>query len=166
MKPLPPFSARLFNPDHHVVDLLVDRGPWLDLHDEAGNVLAGIRGIAGACGHTLLGDEIGVDVIEMMPGSGFPMHVHPGDHILYGLAGEGSVRVNGVVYPIRQGTSVFVAAEQPHSVLGPRSERFVLLAFGVPHEHLSSSRRMQLVEADPDGAGQGRSRPMKAPPSS
>lgn len=166
MGPVPPFIARLFKPDRHVVEMLVEHGPWLDLHDQAGNVLTGIRGIAGARGQMIVGDEIGVDIIEMMPGSGFPPHVHPGDHILFGLAGEGSVSVNGIAYPIRRGTSVFIAAEQPHAVLGPVDERFVLLAFGVPHEHLSSTKRMRLVDPDAAGAGHDRTRPMKVPPSS
>ena len=122
-------------------------GDWLDLHDDLGVPVPGVRGRAGACGITLDGHGIGADLLELAPGSGFPLHVHPGDHILYGLDGEGTVTVNGVAYVIRKGVTVFVAAEQPHAVGGPAGgERaLTLIAFGVPHKHISSPERMKVV---------------------
>jgi quercetin dioxygenase-like cupin family protein len=141
-------AIRSFSPEWHRVPVVGQELLWVDLYDNDGNVLDGIRGHAGAYGRTETGEEIGVDCIEMAPGSRFPLHTHPGDHILYGLAGSGSVRINGVSYTIERGMTFFIAAEQPHAVQGPDPEDQValaFLAFGVPHEHLASPERMQVV---------------------
>lgn len=152
--------------EHHVH---VDAGDWLPLYDEGGNRLEGIAGKPGAFGLREDGEELGVDLIRMEPGSAFPLHVHPGDHILIGRRGAGTVRVDGVAHPIWPGQTVFIAAEQVHGV--GTHERYVaipaswhdsqdaflehpvfeLYAIGVPHKHVSSHERMLLVD-DPGEA--------------
>ena len=139
-------AARAFTSEEHLRNILDSAAEWLELYDENGTRLEGIRGRVGARGLTAEGAEIGVDMIEMDPGSGFPLHVHPGDHVLYGVEGRGGVIVNDEFHPIEPGTTVFIAADQPHAVRGPDRDRFRFLAFGVPHEHLSSTNRMQLLE--------------------
>lgn len=93
--------------------------------------------------------SFGVDLIEMDPGSAFPLHVHPGDHILYVLDDSvaGIVHVDGVDYVVRPGDSIFIPAEYPHGVKTfahvPAPLRF--LAVGVPHKHVSATDRMRIV---------------------
>jgi hypothetical protein len=58
------------------------------------------------------------------------------------------VTVNGIAYVIKRGVTVFVAAEQPHAVGGPAAdadEALTLIAFGVPHKHVSSPERMKVL---------------------
>ena len=120
---------------------------WVHLLDDDGTVLPGIRGLAGANGATGLGDAIGADTIEMEPGSAFPLHVHPGDHILYVVTGAGFVHIGGVDYPINRGDTIFLPAELPHGVHTSPSagENLVFLAVGHPHRPLDSADRMQRV---------------------
>ena len=148
MEPVLRAAVRAFAADEHLIDVLVANDEWLDLYDESGAQLPGIRGRAGAVGLSAHGEEIGVDLIEMDPGSAFPLHVHPGDHVLFGLEGEGFVTVNETDHRLGEGVTVFIAAEQPHGVRGPVSGRFRFLAFGVPHKHVSSTSRMRLVDAE------------------
>ena len=111
-----------------------------------------------------LSEELGIDLIELQPGAAFPLHRHPGDHILIGVQGAGTIRVDGVAYPIWPGQTVFVAAEQEHGVgthadlaaipegwtnsreAYAASPVFILYAIGVPHKHVSSTDRMILVD--------------------
>lgn len=177
-------ADRRFSGDRHLRNLLLD-GEWLPLFDEAGNQLVGIRGkegaygprdlagldeLAGAIGVRGASEEIGVDLLELQPGAAFPLHVHPGDHILIGALGAGTIRVEGVAYPITPGTTVFVAADLVHGVgthesleaipekWGRSRDAFVLAAgtfrlyaVGVPHKHVSAEDRMLLVD-DPGAA--------------
>lgn len=149
--------------------------------DEHGNRLWGIRGREGAVGGREDGEELGVDLIEMAAGAEFPLHVHPGDHILIGHSGAGMVHVEGVDVPMRPGATVFIAASQPHGVrtyvsatdihlrrardegglgaehalcLEPFRQSgglFRFYAVGVPHEHVESADRMRLVDEDTAG---------------
>lgn len=127
----------------------------LELVDHHGHVLPGIRGKRGVKAIRQNGEELGVDLIEMDPGSRFPLHVHPGDHILYILQGYGGVVINGEEHPVGPGESIFIAAEYPHGVQGPPSdytgEQFRFLAVGVPHMDVASKERMTVVEEGYEG---------------
>lgn len=138
-------AARSFVSEMHIRNLM--RGEWVSLFDESGKELPGIRGRIGVSALTAGHTEVGVDLIEMSPGSSFPLHTHDGDHILYIHSGTGSVHINGTDHPVGPGDSVFIPAEYPHGVRASHNstEPLVFLAFGHPHKHLSATDRMHLV---------------------
>jgi quercetin dioxygenase-like cupin family protein len=138
-------SLRHFTSDEHIQNVL--SGEWADLFDEANNRLEGIRGRIGAAALTTDGIEIGADLIEMQPGSAFPLHKHPGDHILYVISGRGIVHIDGADYSITTGDTIFIPAEYPHGVktYQDATTSFQFLAVGYPHKHLSSKDRMSLI---------------------
>jgi len=80
-------SIRKFVKSDHVKNVLA--GDWINLINERGEVLLGIRGRAGAILQTEEGVEFGADLIEMQPGSAFALHTHPGNHILALLTSSG-----------------------------------------------------------------------------
>lgn len=140
-------AARQFAQAEHIRNVLA--GDWVDLFDEYGHKLEGIRGRMGAAGMTVAGHEIGADLIEMQPGSAFPLHVHPGDHILYVLSGPGIVHVDGVDHWVGTGDTIFIPAEYPHGVKTLSSAPpLVFLAVGCPHKHVSARDRMRLVSVE------------------
>src|SRR5436305_13681480 len=96
-------ALRRFVSEEHIKNLLA--GKWVDLFDETGTKLHGIRGRIGVSACTLLGHEIGVDLMEMKPGSAFPLHKHDGDHILYILEGIGTAHVAGRDHKLTKGDS-------------------------------------------------------------
>lgn len=135
---------RRFDETKHLIH--VDTAEWLDMRDEFGEVLQGIRGKALACGDTLQGEAIGVDLIEMSSGSAFPPHVHPGDHLLYVLDGTGTVTIGEKRYTVTSGDSIWIAASRLHAVSAPASA-CAFLAFGYPHRRVDATDRMKIVEA-------------------
>lgn len=155
-------ALRKFVADDHIKNLLHD-GDWQPMYDDRGNLLEGIRGKMGAIGLRANEEEFGADLIEMEPGSAFPLHVHPGDHILYVLEDsvDGIVHVDGVDYVVRPGDSIFIPADYPHGVKTFTSDQFLarapgplrFLAVGVPHKHVSSTERMRIV--DPNSHSHG-----------
>jgi len=146
MEPVLESALRKFKNEKHIKNVL--KGEWTELFDEEGNKLKGIRGRVGVHEVKVDSTEVGVDMIEMSPGSAFPLHTHDGDHILYGISGNGSIHINGVDYPMEPGDSVFVPAEYPHGVkTNPKATKvFELLAFGHPHKQLDATSRMQIVD--------------------
>lgn len=137
-----------FDADKHVrhfADL-----PWEPMVDEEGNTLDGIRGKTGATEIGSDGEEIGADLIEMQPGTAFPLHTHPGDHILYAISGRGTVTIDGEPRLFVAGTTFYIAGSYPHNVgtIPGESEPFTLLALGHPKKHVSARDRMHVVEAE------------------
>lgn len=120
---------------------------WTAMVDDAGNTLTGIAGRAGVVGQPEGEREIGVDEIRIEPGCAFPLHTHPGAHILYVTQGQGYLHAEGRNRVIRAGDSVFVAAEFPHGVSNPTGSTGVLvfIAIGFPHKHVASPERMKIV---------------------
>ena len=139
-------ALRSFSPEEHIRSVL--EGEWIELVDEAGRGLPGIRGKIGASIRTAQGVELGADAIEMQPGSAFPLHVHEGDHVLYVIRGEGVVHVDGRDHRVREGDTITIAAEYPHGVRARNdgSSPLLFLAVGHPHKHLSARDRMRLVD--------------------
>ena len=128
------------------------------MYDDLGNQLEGIQGAEGATGelesmNLILGadgnhrDEMGLDHIVMKPGTQFPLHTHPGSHILYILDGPGIVHIEGVDYEVVTGDSVFVPAVFPHGVKTEPSHMrdFRFLAVGYPHHKVDSTTRMTVI---------------------
>jgi mannose-6-phosphate isomerase-like protein (cupin superfamily) len=122
--------------------------PWRHCRDENGLLLPGIRGVEGASGLLESGLELGIDRLEMAPGSAFEPHTHDGAHILFGLQGRGELFIAGECYVISPGDTVFVPANVPHavrtSVICP--EAFSVLAIGYPHKKVYARDRMRLVK--------------------
>jgi len=120
------------------------------MYDDLGNQLEGIQGSEGATG--IVDDgwsefEMGLDHIVMKPGTQFPLHTHPGSHILYILDGPGIVHIEGVDYEVVTGDSVFVPAVFPHGVKTEPSHMrdFRFLAVGYPHHKVDSTTRMTVI---------------------
>lgn len=137
-------ACRKWVSEEHLRNVLT--GEWVSMFDSNGKLFQGIRGRIGAGATTVDGTEIGVDLIEMQPGSEFPLHVHDGDHILYVLSGAGSVHIEGVDLLVCAGDTIFIAAELPHGVKGPPAsalEPLIFLAFGHPHKHVDAHDRMK-----------------------
>jgi quercetin dioxygenase-like cupin family protein len=121
---------------------------WVSLVNEAGEGLPGIRGRPGVAAPTLEGKMLGADLIEMQPGSAFPLHTHAGSHILYITQGHGLVQIDGVEYHIQPEDTIFIPAECPHHVVVPEGAgaALVFLALGHPHRPLEARDRMHQVE--------------------
>lgn len=142
-------AQRKFVEEDHIANLL--EGEWVPLFDQWGNELDGIRGRMGVAAMSMSGHEIGVDYIEMDPGAAFPLHDHPGDHILYVIENEGVVHAGGEDHRVRAGDSIFIAAEDPHGVKAlepPYDDVFRFLAFGHPHKHVSAEDRMHVLDEE------------------
>lgn len=150
---IPPSSPSPFQAEKHL--RVFAALPWEDMFDEYGTKLEGIRGKSGASEIGSDGYEIGADLIEMQPGSAFPLHVHPGDHILYAIRGYGSVKIDGIVHRFEEGSTFYIAAARPHNVgtYADAPEPFTLLAIGHPQKHVSDTNRMTMVpdEAEVEG---------------
>ena len=138
-------AARQWIAEDHLRNVL-ESGQWITMFDSDGRKLAGIRGKRGAGATKVDGTAIGVDLIEMQPGSSFARHVHDGDHILYIESGTGAVHIDGEDRHVKKGDTIFIAGEYPHGVIGPplgAAEPLVIIAFGHPHKHVGSHERMR-----------------------
>ena len=123
---------------------------WEQMFDEEGNLLLGIRGKTGATEVGQYGEEIGADLIEMQPGTAFPLHTHPGDHILYAISGRGTVTIDGSPRQFAAGFTFYIAGSYPHNVgtIPGDTEPFTILAIGHPKKHVSATDRMHVVETE------------------
>jgi quercetin dioxygenase-like cupin family protein len=100
--------------------------------------------------------HLGADMLHVAAGDQFPVHTHPGDHLLYCVAGEGTITVDQVTYTIRPGDLYMVEGLIPHAV-GAITDH-VLVAIGAPHKPIDSPERMTFV----DWAGQQVATPLSA----
>lgn len=123
------------------------KSDWVRLVNEDGESLPGIRGRPGVAAPTSEGTVIGVDLIEMQPGSAFPLHTHFGTHVLYIVEGQGLVQINGIDYHFKPEDTIFIPAECPHNVraLETALTPLVFLSIGHPHRPLDSKNRMHEV---------------------
>jgi hypothetical protein len=87
--------------------------------------------------------QLGADVIRLGAGEGFATHTHPGDHLLFILAGEGTISYRGVVLPTHAGETYLLEGLEPHAV-GAITDH-VILAVGSPHKAIDAPDRMTLV---------------------
>jgi quercetin dioxygenase-like cupin family protein len=88
--------------------------------------------------------QLGADMLYVKAGDRFPVHTHPGDHLLMCLAGEGTITVAEVTYRILPGDLYMVDGSIPHAV-GAVTDH-VLMAIGSPHKPIDSPERMSLVD--------------------
>lgn len=110
-------------------------------------VLPGIRGQRGVQGFPL-GEEanipMGIDLLDMESGTQFPLHTHPGAHILFILEGQGTVTIGDHVYTTRPGDCFFIPGGLQHGVGAPQHHQF--LSIGFPHKSLEDPSRMDIVD--------------------
>ena len=98
-----------------------------------------------ATGRSLLSNGfIGADLIHLPAGEGFAPHTHPADHLLFVLAGDGTIAVDGMIVPTGPGQAYMIEGAVPHAV-GAITDH-VILAVGAPHQPLDSAKRQDLVE--------------------
>jgi quercetin dioxygenase-like cupin family protein len=90
--------------------------------------------------------NLGADMLFVGAGAQFPVHTHPGDHLLYCLSGRGTITVDQVTYEIFPGDIYMVDGLVPHAV-GAITDH-VLVAIGSPHKPVDSPERMKFVDWD------------------
>ncbi|WP_432145496.1 cupin domain-containing protein [Streptomyces sp. bgisy084] len=97
-----------------------------------------------ATGRSLLSSgHVGADILHVPAGSGFAPHTHPGDHLLFVLAGTGTIAVAGEIVETRPGQVYMVEGALTHAV-GAVTDHMIL-AVGAPHRHLDSPERQELT---------------------
>lgn len=144
-------------------DILAEVHPWLGqkLFDRdiptgrSGHFETEIRGVVGPDGDgvtcygvSLFREDTGAmggDLLDLPAHCRFPLHVHPGHHILLCLRGTGTFTVGGVVHDVVPGDLMMVEGDVPHAV-GAGPDGHVLMAIGAPHKPLDSEERMRLVD--------------------
>jgi quercetin dioxygenase-like cupin family protein len=100
---------------------------------------------AQATGLGLIGNgHLGADVIRCASGGGFAPHTHIGDHLLFVIAGDGTITYNGRIYPTHPGQVYFVEGAVPHAV-GAITDH-VLISVGSPHRAVDAEDRQALSE--------------------
>jgi quercetin dioxygenase-like cupin family protein len=140
--------------------LLLSR--WADVVYEGGRPLLAVsdgkrsRAMAGtmATGDPLVSNgHLGIDVIHVPAGAGFPPHTHVGDHLLIPVAGAGTIAYEGRVYETGPGQVYMIEGSAPHAV-GAITDH-VLLSVGTPHRAVDAADRQQLVAYEAVTAGLG-----------
>lgn len=90
---------------------------------------------------------LGADILSVPPDTAFPVHTHPGDHLLLCLEGTGTISVDGITYKVTPGDLYMVDGMIPHAVgAGPGGH--VLVAIGSPHKPIDSPERMTFTDWD------------------
>lgn len=90
--------------------------------------------------------HLGVDMLHVKAGEQFPVHTHPGDHLLYCVRGEGTITVAEITYRVIPGDIYMVDGAVPHAV-GAYTDHW-LLAIGAPHKAVDATDRMAFVNWD------------------
>lgn len=92
---------------------------------------------------------LGVDMLYVPPGKAFPYHVHPGHHLLYCVAGKGTITYQHKVHQVVPGDLYMIEASVPHGVgADPDGPGHWLMSFGAPHTRVDSPHRMTEVVDD------------------
>lgn len=124
-----------------VIDSSVNN--WVNMVDDAGNKLPGIRGFSGP--YCLVdGNVMGGDVVKMDAGAVYPLHIHEGGHIIYVLSGRGRVDTPNGPRPIETDCMIAIPPGAPHGIAAETDLVFVVV--GYPHNAVGSSDRMVRVE--------------------
>lgn len=111
-----------------------------------------VRGeVGGALAYTqgeklFTNGTLGVDLLVVPPGAGFPPHVHHGHHLLICLVGRGTFTLNREIHEVEPGSIAMIEGSVPHAVGNPFDQPHVLLAIGAPHRELDSADRMTLTD--------------------
>jgi quercetin dioxygenase-like cupin family protein len=89
--------------------------------------------------------HLGADILHVPAGEQFPVHTHPGDHLLLCLHGTGTISVGAETFSVRPGDFYMVDGLVPHAV-GAGDEDHILVAIGSPHKPVSSPERMAFTD--------------------
>jgi quercetin dioxygenase-like cupin family protein len=89
--------------------------------------------------------HLGADLLHVKAGDRFPVHTHPGDHLLLCVAGKGTISVGEITYQVGPGDIYMVDGLVPHAV-GAGDEDHLLVAIGSPHKPVASPGRMQFTD--------------------
>lgn len=81
----------------------------------------------------------------------FPLHTHPGHHLIYVVRGGGTIMVDGLTERTIPGDLYMVQAELPHA-FGALANGQYILSFGAPHIPIDSPDRMHLITEDDESA--------------
>ena len=102
---------------------------------------------ADALGLTLLSNgELGADVLWVPAGARFPVHTHPGHHLLLCMSGAGTITVDAQTHQVRPGDFYLINGAEPHAVGAAADQDHILLSIGVPHKPVQSPDRMQITD--------------------
>lgn len=91
--------------------------------------------------------NLGADILWVPARKRFPIHTHPGDHLLYCLSGTGTITVDEITHEIGPGDFYMVDGLVPHAV-GAGDEDHILVAIGSPHKPVDSPERMAFTDWD------------------
>ncbi|MEU6743663.1 cupin domain-containing protein [Streptosporangium sandarakinum] len=102
---------------------------------------------ADALGSALVSNgQLGADVLWVPAGGRFPIHTHPGHHLLYCISGRGTITIADHTYEVSPGDLYLVEGRQPHAVGAAAGHEHVLLSIGSPHRPIQAKDRMQLTD--------------------
>jgi quercetin dioxygenase-like cupin family protein len=90
--------------------------------------------------------NLGADLLFVPRGERFPVHTHPGDHLLLCVAGAGTISIGEETYEVQPGDIYMVDGQVPHAVGAHPSDHHVLVAIGSPHKPVESPERMQFTD--------------------
>lgn len=90
--------------------------------------------------------NLGADLLRVPAGVSFPIHTHPGDHLLLCLSGTGSITVDGLTYTVHPGDLYMIPGTIPHAVGAAPDDEHVLIAIGSPHKPVDSPERMTFTD--------------------
>jgi quercetin dioxygenase-like cupin family protein len=71
-------------------------------------------------------------LLEIAPGGYGPDHTHPWEELIYVKTGNGEVKSGDETQPIRPGTAVFLAPDEPHQFLNTGTKPLEFLSI-MPH---------------------------------
>lgn len=90
--------------------------------------------------------HLGADLVHVAAGDQFPVHTHPGDHLLLSIGGLGTITVNDVTYNVKPGDIYMVDGMTPHAVGADPDSEHLLVAIGAPHKAVDSPERMSFTD--------------------
>ncbi len=106
-----------------------------------------VANTVSATGRALLSNGyLGADLLHVPHGDAFPPHTHAGDHLLFVLAGRGTITIAGEIVPTAPGEAFMVEGAVPHAV--GAIDDHVLLSVGAPHHPVDSPARQAVVGED------------------
>jgi hypothetical protein len=86
-------------------------------------------------------------LLHVPAGQSFPVHTHPGDHLLLCLVGTGTISIGEETFNVVPGDFYMVDGLVPHAV-GAGPEDHILVAIGSPHKPVDSPERMAFTDWD------------------
>jgi len=85
--------------------------------------------VPGAIKHEVITAEDGAPnfamrVFEVQPGCSSPFHTHPWEHEVFVLSGQGVVKSEQGETPVTEGSIIYIAPEEKHSLINKGDELF------------------------------------------